>query len=334
MAGASKELYDALIINPHNRQQVVEAIYTAFTMPEAEQKRRMANMQQTLKKFNVHHWVNNFMDRLKTIKGKQLNLSTRKITGSIQNALLVQYQKAGQRLLFLDYDGTLIPFNNDPLKAVPDEALFRLLQQLYEDPKNKIVLISGRKRETLSEWFGWLPVSLIAEHGAWIKESNEDWQSDEALGKGWKKNILPILQQYEMLTPGSFIEEKDYSLAWHYRMADAGLGERRAQEIINNLENVISGQDLQILEGNKVLEIKSALINKGKAAENYLKKNPAGFILAIGDDLTDEDTFRAMPQGAVTIKVGAGLSEATYFLKDIAATRSFLEKLATGDVSA
>jgi trehalose-phosphatase len=78
----------------------------------------------------------------------------------------------------------------------------------------------------------------------------------------------------------------------------------RAKEITGNLKYAAADMGLQLIEGNKVIEIKSANINKGNAAKEWIKRYPSDFILAIGDDFTDEDTFKAMPEGAVTIKVG------------------------------
>ncbi len=327
MAGASKELYEALLINPTNKKAVADAIYQALTMPEEEQIRRMEALQQTVETFNIHHWVNNFMEKLKEVKHKQEQLSTRNITSQFEDTLKQKYEQAAQRLIFLDYDGTLMPFHGDPLKARPDEELISLLKDLYEDERNKIVMISGRKKETLEQWIGSMPIDIIAEHGAWLRKKNEEWEIANDLSKDWKKDFYPLLKQFEMRTPGSFIEEKDYSLAWHYRRVDKGWGELRAKEIVNNLKYAAADHGLQLLEGNKVIEIKSANINKGNAAKEWLKLYPASFILTIGDDQTDEDTFKAMPEEATTIKVGAGNSSATYYLKSPEDVRLFLRRL-------
>jgi trehalose 6-phosphate synthase/phosphatase len=330
MAGASKELYEALIINPTNTAAVAEAIHQALIMPEEEQMRRMESMQLTVEKFNIQHWVNNFMDRLKESKQKQKQLSTRIITEQFESVLQSNYATAEKRLIFLDYDGTLVPFNPDPLLAKPDEELNKLLQQLYEDEQNIVVIISGRKKETLEKWVGDMPIDIIAEHGAWMRKHNEDWAIASDLSKEWKNDFLPLLRQFEMRTPGSFVEEKDYSLAWHYRKVDKELGGLRAKEITGNLKYAAADMGLQLIEGNKVIEIKSANINKGNAAKEWIKRYPSDFILAIGDDFTDEDTFKAMPEGAVTIKVGPGMSSATYFLKNPAAVRRLLDRLHNG----
>jgi trehalose 6-phosphate synthase/phosphatase len=327
LAGASKELYDALIINPHNSNALADAIYQALTMPGKEQKRRMENMQQVVQKFNIQLWIKNFMARLKSIKDKQIEFITKNLQYPGIQTIVNRYRKSSLRLLFLDYDGTLVPFEDDPLKAKPDKELIQLLQNITVDSRNKLILISGRKKDALDQWFGHMKLDIIAEHGAWIKKDDLEWQCNSKLNNDWKESILPLLKQYEMRTPGSFIEEKSFSLAWHYRKADSGLGELRAQEIIHNLNHVLSGSGLQLLQGSKVIEIKSMHIHKGRAAEIWIHQREADFILAMGDDVTDEDTFKAMPEGAVTIKIGTDPTAAAYYVKNLEAGRAFLKQL-------
>ncbi len=328
LAGASKELHDALIINPTNKQAVAEALSEALIMPLEEQERRMHSMQDVVKKFNIHNWVNAFMDKLKEVKQKQQQLSTRTISEyAMNNIIKRKYNDAASRLIFLDYDGTLVPFNNNPSKAAPDNELLELLGQLYADKANHVVIISGRKKDSLEKWIGDLPVDIIAEHGAWSRIKGQRWKVSNGVNNEWKNEFIPLLQHYEMRTPGSFIEEKDYSLAWHYRQVDKGLGNLRAAEIMSNLKYKAAHYGLQVLEGNKVIEIKNTHINKGNAAKEWLDKTDASFILAIGDDQTDEDTFKIMPGSAITIKVGAGSSAATYYLKNPSEVRGFLQSL-------
>lgn len=331
MAGAAKELYEALIINPTNKEAVADAIYQAIKMPEDEQIRRMEQLQHTVQTFNINHWVNNFMNKLAEVKQKQQELSTRIITPSIEQHIVETYQQATKRLIFLDYDGTLVSFKVDPLKAEPTPQLLQVLKSFYSDRNNKVVIISGRKKETLDKWLGHLPIDIIAEHGAWIKESTKDWEIASNLNNEWIQELYPLLKQFELKTPGSFIEEKDYSLAWHYRKVDAGLASLRVQEIKGNMKYTAANLGLQILEGNKVVEIKSANINKGNAARQLLNGTTADFILAIGDDQTDEDTFKAMPPEAFTIKVGDGMSAATFFLSSPTEVIQFLERLSPKD---
>jgi trehalose-phosphatase len=113
-----------------------------------------------------------------------------------------------------------------------------------------------------------------------------------------------------------FIEKKYASMAWHYRNVEAEFAELRINELKDDLHEIMkSNTNLQVLEGNKVIEIKSVLYNKGTVAATLIQQNHFDFIMAIGDDKTDEDLFNAMPEDAFTIKVGSGLSFAKYNLK-------------------
>jgi trehalose 6-phosphate synthase/phosphatase len=146
------------------------------------------------------------------------------------------------------------------------------------------------------------------------------------LKNDWKVELRPIFNQFTLRTPGSFVEEKNYSLAWHYRKTDPGLAEMRQHEFMDKLSQAIAGKNLQIMEGNKVLEVKNEEINKGTAAKNWLDKN-WGFILAVGDDYTDEDTFIAMPDKAFTLKVGYNDTAAKYNIPAVEDVVNLLDKL-------
>ena len=139
---------------------------------------------------------------------------------------------------------------------------------------------------------------------------------------------MEVLDGMVERTPGSFIEEKEYSLAWHYRKADKELGAKRVREFREVLSYLTSNLDLQVLEGHKVVEIKNAGVNKGKAAASWVDENNFDFAITIGDDHTDEDTFKAMPEGAYTIKVGQGATEAKFQVSSVKKVRKLLNKLA------
>ncbi|UKJ05832.1 bifunctional alpha,alpha-trehalose-phosphate synthase (UDP-forming)/trehalose-phosphatase [Solitalea lacus] len=326
MAGASRELNDALIINPNDLEQYVNALVEALEMPKEEQIRRMRAMREIVSKFNIQHWVKVFMQRLDDVKYIQLKLSVREISPVIKDMIKERYLNQEKRLLFLDYDGTLVDFHNNPLLAWPDADLFELLQKLINDRKNTVVLISGRKHETLEEWFGHLNLNIVAEHGAWIKRKGKNWQHHE-IETNWKSDAYSIMHTFDERTPRSFIEEKSYSIAWHYRNVENDLGELRAKELVENLKYLTGDKGLQIMQGNKVIEVKSTEVNKGKAAKKWIDHHHYDFILAVGDDYTDEDTFKAMPKHAITIKVGGTSSEASFYLHSPTSVRELLKSL-------
>jgi trehalose 6-phosphate synthase/phosphatase len=327
MAGASKELNDALIVNPNNIGEIMRSIVQALNMPEPEQELRMKSMRTIVKKFNIHLWVKNFMDKLNEVKAMQAALLTKYASAVVREKIKTAYNQASEKYLFLDYDGTLVGFKGDIDKASPDEELLTILRRLSEQETNKVILISGRKHETLEQWFGGLKLDMIAEHGAWQKKSGKEWKSLPLLTDKWKQDIRSVLETYTDRTPGSFIEEKSYSLVWHYRKVEEGLGELRAQEIINHLRMIVSDKGLQLMPGNKVLEFKNVEVNKGRAALSWMKKGAPDFIIALGDDHTDEDIFKAIPEEAYTIKVGGNISAARYYLRNPTEVRSLLNQL-------
>lgn len=327
MAGASKELSDAIIINPNDIQEHVNAIKKALTMPVKKQIAQMTSMQRSLKRYNIHHWVNIFMERLQHIKTEQKALETEILDESILKRIQSSYHKSKKRIIFLDYDGTLIGFHNDPMKVKPDKELKQLLTQLCDDKRNKVVVISGRGRDTLEEWLEEFDLEIIAEHGVWIKERGKKFRTLTSLDDKWKEPIMKVLEGYVDRTPGSFVEKKDYSLVWHYRKVETGLGEARTRELTSHLKYITVDRNLKVLEGNKVVEIKNSEIDKGRAATVWLNKHSADFIMACGDDWTDEDTFKAMPADSYTIKIGSMSSAAKYRVQDYTDIRRLLKSL-------
>jgi len=328
MAGSSKELSDAILINPNDIHQIVEAIRKALKMPEEEQKRKIQIMQESIKRYNIKHWVNLFMERLNQIKEEQKKMFTKPMDDEISDKLKKDYKAAKRRLIFLDYDGTLTGFNPDPKNAKPDQELKDIFKQLTKDKKNNIVVVSGRDRKILWEWLGEFDIEFICEHGVWLKKDGKDWKTLIKLSNEWKEEISSILELYVNRTPGSFVEEKDYSLVWHYRKVETGLGELRTRELMSHLKYLVADSDLQVLEGNKVVEIKNSQINKGRAASKWLNEGQRyDFIMALGDDWTDEDTFEVMPKKAYTIKIGSKTSAAKYSLKSHVEVRELLKEL-------
>ena len=332
MAGAAEELGEALIVNPNNREAIAEALREALLMTDEEQIERNKVIQQRLQRYSVKRWAMDFVDSLMQVKKLQQDLSTKRLTDEIKIKLLDDYSKSKARLILLDYDGTLVHFAEKPEKAKPAEELLKLLNSLAHNVKNEIVIISGRNRETLDKWFGHLDIGLVAEHGAWIKERSKEWETIEPLENDWKTEILPVLEVYVDRTPGSFIEEKEFSLVWHYRNCDAELAAVRAKELKDVLLNLTANLDIGVIEGNKVIEIKNINVNKGRAVLEWISKKQWDFVLAIGDDLTDEDIFAVLPDTAYSIKVGLGSSRAKFYMESVDKVRALLKSISLKEV--
>jgi len=187
-----------------------------------------------------------------------------------------------------------------------------LLKQLTNDPSNEIVIISGRDVNTLEKWLGKLPLNMIAEHGACIKFRGQEWKEQIAIKAEWKEQIRPLMQLFVDRCAGSFIEEKKSTLAWHYRNTNQELGFMRSRELRNALLQLTANTALQVVDGNKVLEVRMVGVDKGVAALSLLAGIDPDFILCIGDDATDEDMFRVMRDKGYTIKIGRANTSAQY----------------------
>lgn len=222
------------------------------------------------------------------------------------------YAHASKRLLLLDYDGTLAEFKKDPLAAKPSARLLQILTELTADPKNTIVIISGRPAKRLEEWLGDLPLGFTAEHGFQHKMPRGSWQPVMDIDDSWKKPVHDLMSKYVARISGTFIGEKTFALSWHWRAAeDEALAIELEPKLLEELQALTESLEvrvLRILRGNKVIEVHPDGFDKGTAAVHWLKKDSYNFYAAIGDDTTDEDLFRAMPNNSLTIKVGEGAS--------------------------
>jgi trehalose 6-phosphate synthase/phosphatase len=282
-------------------------------MPIEDQQRALLHMQKRLTEYDVINWVNDFLGQLQDVKNQQKTEQKKFVTPSIRRELAHSYRQAVSRNLLLDYDGTLVPFAPHPKEAMPDKDLLRIIASLAKDSGTNLTIISGRDSMILEEWFQDIPLNLVAEHGASIKRAGQDyWIQEKEIDQSWKPAIRPTLDTFVQRCPGSFVEEKNHTLAWHYRNVDPELGFTRSRELLDTLFHLIRSTHVQVLDGNKVIEIRVAGIDKGVAARKLIEENNSEFILAIGDDKTDEDMFRVLADRAVTIKVGPGHSVAQY----------------------
>jgi len=326
MAGAATELSDAIIINPNNPKEIEMAILQALSMSEEEKKERLKKMQKRISKQTVKKWANDFIDEIQYIKLQNHEILIKIIEKEQFDQIKNRYDHASSRLLLLDYDGTLVPFTKNPEEAVPSPQLIDLLNRLKEDKKNTVVINSGRNYQILDQWFKDIDIDLTAEHGAFYRE-NGVWHENYKKIEKWDERIMNILLHAIEKTPRSSLEIKNTSLVWHYRKVDAWLAELREKQLMNALIEPCSRLNLQIVPGNKILEIKPATFNKGTEVKRRLSQKNYDFIMAIGDDTTDEDMFRALLPDGISIKVGSFSPTAKYRIPLQSKVIPFLKKL-------
>jgi len=313
MAGASIELTEAILVNPNNSGEIAEALNRALLMPAAEQKERLRMMQKTLKKHDVKKWAGDFIDELERIHIRQSDLRKKYLHTQQLNSIAGQFSQSGKKLIILDYDGTLVPFHPDPAVALPSASLVRLLREIREKPGTIMAVVSGRNREFLDRVFPDQEMLIFAEHGSHRRIEGK-WESLFRKGLVWQSEIVRIMQDVTDSTPGSFIEKKNTAVVWHYRNTDKWLAELRVAQLINKLIYPCTKWQLHLMKGDKIVEVKPSEYTKGTAIKNYFNFQDFDFILAAGDDTTDEDMFEALPQDAVTIKIGKPSEKSRYSL--------------------
>jgi trehalose 6-phosphate synthase/phosphatase len=329
MAGASNELAEAIRVNPYDTADIVAALQTAFKMPATLQRTGLAAMQGRISQYSVTRWANDFIEQLGRAKVAEAETESHVLSAAGQKELVAAYAGAKKRLFLLDYDGTLkdyvAPTSKD--RARPPRALLLRLKALAADERNQVCIISGRTRQVLQHWFGMLPITLVAEHGAWIRHDGQ-WTSVGVNFQKYKDKLLPLMQSYAERTPGTTVEEKDFSLVWHYRGVTPELASVRKIGLKHDLRVALHGTDASVFEGNKILEVKPKSVTKGAFAQEMLNHTGADFILCAGDDYTDEDMFAVLPRTAWTIKVGPGNTSARNTIGSVESMVSLLGKLA------
>lgn len=332
--GAARELGEALIVNPTDRREIADAINEALQMPVSSQVSRNEIMQKRLSRYDVNKWAHDFLSSLEMSKQEQQNLAIKEITHATRKMIFDAYGDGGKRLIFLDYDGTLAAFAKFPHLASPSQEALDVLARLSADSRNTVVLISGRDRNSLEEWFGHLPLSLVAEHGAFVKRKDALWHPMTSRTGQWKETVCEIMDRYTERCAGALIEEKNHAIAWHYRNAELELGFLRSRELVNALNELSSDLDFQVIEGHMVIEARVRGVDKGTAANGWLANasEKFDFILAIGDDRTDEDIFKVMPEDGYSIRIGLIPTTARFNLKDQTTAIKFLAQLSKAEI--
>ncbi|KDR79803.1 hypothetical protein GALMADRAFT_241888 [Galerina marginata CBS 339.88] len=309
--GISKNMEDALLVNPWNLGDVAAAINQGLVMDPVEKAARHAKLYKVVTTHTSHTWAAVLAKMLLS----QLALQgVARQTPYIPKELLEGlYSKAKKRLFLFDYDGTLAPIVKVPSMATPTEATLEALEKLSSDPHNIVYIISGRDGEFLEQHLGHLKnVGFSAEHGGFVRErGTTEWTNfTENLDMSWMSEVEEIFRYYTERTTGSHIEMKKSSITWHYRSSDPEWGQfqcRQCQDLLEN--NLAHKRPIEVLVGKKNLEVRPIAVNKGEIVKRILYKNPdAEFIFCAGDDKTDEDMFRALllfPPGTTKVTMDA-----------------------------
>ena len=315
MAGASKELYESITVNPFDLNKMSDMILQAIKMPNKEQIERNRSMQERLSRYTVNYWANDFMKNLISRAKSNQNSVTNYFNLLEKNKLLEKLKLSNNKLIILDYDGTLVNFKVKPELALPDNNLINILNDLSNIKGMDIAIVSGRDKLFLEDNLGKLNINIIAEHGHFFKKKNKDWINLGNIDKVFLNDIHAILQSFSDRTPGTFTEKKESGLVWHFRKTDPELAIERVVEIETVLNSLLTDQ-FQILNLDKAIEVTSRKFDKGSAVNELTKNKKYDHIVCIGDDVTDENMFKSLNENSTTIKVGIKNTQARYYIED------------------
>jgi trehalose 6-phosphate synthase/phosphatase len=325
-AGAAEELQEALMVNAYDTDSIAGAMRRALAMPAAERRRRMRALRGRVTTYDVDRWAEHFIAILSSDPP-----GDRRVTpDEALRETLATIRSASPLAILLDYDGTLVPIADTPDEAQPDGDLLQLVDALADRPDTSVLMVSGRSRDSLEAWFGALPIELWAEHGVWYKPPHADvWAATvDEVGGRWLEIARAQMEAFARVTPGSFVEVKTSSVAWHYRLAARGFGKAQARELRVALSRALANHPADILEGKRVVEVRPRAATKAAVVQHLLSRRPPpALIVAFGDDRTDEEMFAALPPTGISLHVGSGASLATRRLRNPQAVRRFLAAL-------
>ncbi len=219
---------------------------------------------------------------------------------------LVELARASVLLVASDYDGTLSPIVNDPAQARPHREAMVALHNLAVLPRTHVSIISGRSLSDLSQLTG-SPgnVHLVGSHGSEFDPGFASRMPQHAIDL--KEQLARELTELAERSPGCTVEIKPASVAFHYRNAERGAGERAAKVVHEGLAKLAG---VQVKTGKMVVELGVIEADKGSALESMRHRVAATSAIFIGDDVTDEDAFAVLRGPDVGIKVGPGDTKA------------------------
>lgn len=322
-AGAANLLPGARLVNPYNIDDIAMALGNALAEPLQEPY----HMLEFVENNTAQRWAEQVLEKLRESRSEVKRDPSRlkMMVDGPTRPLVV----AREPLFLLDYDGTLRGYESSPHLAHPTPRILGVLSELSSVAR--VYVVSGRDAHTLERWLGNLPIGLVSEHGLAIRPLGaSEWERDIPPGLLPPARVVELFREFVRRTPGSHIETKETSIAWHYRTADAELGAFQSKELIHELAEYLTPEPYDVLIGNKVIEVRHSMCSKGKAVERVLSIHPdVDAVFSAGDDTTDEDMLTAVaslsPGPTVLTWVGAKNAAAQFWCDS---SRVLLDELA------
>ncbi len=307
LAGAAHVLSGALLVNPWNDKDIADRLVEALDFDPAERRRRLELMAGRVEELDCRRWAERFLARLERYARLEPERpQVRPLDAAGRELIVRRAARAGRRTLLLDYDGTLRELASHPDLAAPTGEILAVLDALSALPRTEVHIVSGRTRGTLESWLGELSVHLCAEHGYLARAPGGHWRKLFDVDLSWMPRVERLLRSVTADVPGTLVERKTCSVAWHYRQAEPEYGAWRARELLVAVERLLAGAPAETLVGHRVIEVRARGVNKGAYVRELFPngKRKSHFVLAAGDDRTDLDLYNALPGGSIGVHVG------------------------------
>jgi trehalose-phosphatase len=239
-------------------------------------------------------------------------------------ARLDELARAPVLLVASDFDGTIAPLVSNPAIAEADRESLVALKALAQMPQTHVAIISGRALADLADKTTEVEdIHLVGSHGSEFEMGFAAPLPPEA--HDLLDRLRAALQELAARTPGSVVEEKPASFAFHYRNVDEELARQAVESVVNSLAQ---WPGVHVRHGKKVIELSVVETNKGLALRRVRQRLGASAVLFVGDDVTDEDAFATLLGPDVAVKVGPGDSQALFRATDTIAVARILARIA------
>ncbi|KAI8822643.1 glycosyltransferase family 20-domain-containing protein [Fimicolochytrium jonesii] len=278
-AGTYGSFGSALRVNPWDIREVAEAMHDALVMSEEEKAWRWKELYTHVVGNTAQTFVESFTSELIKAHEEVARTVSTSIPPLPENLVLTEYAHSRKRVFLLDQDGTIMNFNKHSSSTllssrIPTEHVTALVQKLASDRRNMVYIMSGRCKSEMEDFNGIPNVGLCAENGCFLKYANRNtWETmlpDQDLS--WRKQVQEIFEYYTDRTPGSYIEQKEIGMVWHYGHADMSFGSWQAAECQNHLEQALTKSfAIHVLSKKRSLEVMPRNVNKGTVIRRVLE---------------------------------------------------------------
>jgi trehalose 6-phosphate synthase/phosphatase len=300
----------ALLVNPWDYHQCAGAIHTALTQDKKMRKGVWEELQRVVVRNSSANWVNSFKETLRRVWSEQSSRGITAVPRLSVPRLIERYRQTKRRLMLFDYEGTLAPWGSSrsTILITPHRAI-TTLSDLTDDPANLVYLLSSRTPEEMEHLFRHVSnLGLIAENGCFARKLHSDqWShlADKERATAWKKSVGPVLAYFKDRIEGSWIEERNCSILFHYGSAeDRRVAARLAAECADHINDACKNQGVHVIPVEGALVVKAASTDKDSAVklvwkwclEDLDKKGQDAakpdFVLVVSGNREDEPVFR------------------------------------------